>query len=335
MEMGRSERWIALGVASIGAFGILPLEAKSGLNDHFSVYGEFVYMRRADIHNHSLVRDSNKRQCAGRCPDYTVISSGDLVNDFDFEPGYRVGAAWMINAKNSIEGNFLYLQPWSGDKSAHGDASLSFPFSNADYSFDFTDADKAHAKYWSHFWDAELNYWRHFNPRRVNFFSLSGIAGLRYFWLDEKFTLAMIQSPDRSTYHTHTENRMYGAQLGLDFQMNPTRWLSWEIFAKAGAFGNVTEQKQFLGDFDNTVVLRDSERDKTELGIFTDVAAQVDFRFWEHFNIHGGYQALFFSGLALAPEQVSKRVGENAGKKDRTNGNAIIHGLFVGLGVSF
>lgn len=313
----------------------LSAKNSSNLNDHWSLLGDFVYMRRADIHNHSLVKDSHKFQCPGRCPNFTVIDNEDLVHDFDFEPGYRVGLTYMPSAKNSFEGNFLYLQPWTGEKERHGNQSLSFPFSNSDYSVDFTRASEAKAEYQSHFWDLEFNFWRHFNPRRIDYFCLSGIAGLRYFHWDEAFKLTMIKPPDKSSYNIHTENRMFGVQLGLDFQMNPTRWLSWEIFAKAGIFGNHTQQKQFLGDLDNTITLRDSERVKREVGYFSDVAAQVGFQCFEHLNLHAGYQAMFFTGLSLAPEQISKRVNKEAGKKDHTHGNAIIHGLFVGLIWSF
>jgi hypothetical protein len=315
----------------------VPLAAagQSSLNDHWSLLGDFVFMRRTQIHNHSLVKDPNKIQCPGMCPNFSVISNEDLVHDFDFEPGFRVGLTYMSSPKNSFECNFLYLQPWEGEKTRHDNQSLSFPFSHADYSQDFTDANKAYAKYESHFWDLEFNFWRHFTPRRVEYFSLSGIAGLRYFHWDEAFKLTMVKPPDKSSYNIHTENRMLGLQLGLDLQMNPLRWLSWEFFAKAGLFGNHTEQKQFLGDLDNAVTLRDSERVKRELGFYVDVAAQIGFQCFKHLNLHGGYQMMFFSGLSLAPDQVSKGVKREAGKKDHTHGTAIIHGLFAGLTWSF
>ncbi|MBS0604017.1 MAG: hypothetical protein JSS60_03150 [Verrucomicrobia bacterium] len=335
MRKGTPNALILLSIASFCGVGPLEAESRSNLNDHWSLLGDFVLMRRSDIHNHKLVEDDNKFQCPGRCPNFTVINNEDLVHDFDFEPGFRVGLTFMSDPKNSFEGNFLYLQPWHGEKKRHGNQSLSFPLSNSDYSQDFTNADEAHAEYDSHFWDLEMNYWRHFNPRRIDYFSLSGIAGLRYFHWDEEFKLTMVNPPDKSSYNIHTKNRMLGMQLGLDFQINPTRWLSWEIFAKAGLFANHTEQKQFMGDLDNTVTLRDSERQKRALGVYTDVAAQIGFQCFEHVNLHGGYQAMFFSGLALAPEQISHRVKKDAGKKDHTNGNAIIHGLFIGLVWSF
>jgi hypothetical protein len=259
-----------------------------------------------------------------------------LVNKFDFEPGYRVALTFTPSPKNSIEANFMYLKPWHGQENVYGNANLSFPFTTTGYDQDFTGASEAIAKYTSHFWDAELNYWRNFAPRLATYFGLSGIAGLRYFNLNETFKQTMITPPDTSSYNIHTKNRLGGAQVGLDFQMNPTKWLTWEAFGKVGFFGNATEQHQFLGDLDNTVALRDSKRSETQWGFFTDVAAQVAFRFFhDHFSIHGGYQMLFFTGLSLAPEQISRSVSANAGKKDYTHGKAIIHGLYAGIGVRF
>ena len=75
-------------------------------------------------------------------------------------------------------------------------------------------------------------------------------------------------------------------------------------------------------------------REKWQIGIFTDVAAQMTFQFKEHLNLHAGYQMLFFSGLAVAPEQVEKKTHHQS-NSIRVNGTAIIHGLFVGLTVSF
>lgn len=326
----------------------LPSEA----TPHVTFLGDFVYMKRTSLHNHSLVKNPNKKQdpCK-KCPNHTVIGTEDLIHDFDFEPGYRVAMIYTPSARNSIEANFMDLQTWHGDKSAHGNQDLSFPFSHAGYSSDFTNADKAHAEYESSFWDVELNYWRHFSAWPINYvdttgkndsekedsfqFTLSGVAGFRYFHLDESFKLSMENPPDKSKYTIHTWNKAYGAQVGLDFQMIPMPWLCWDLFAKVGIFGNDTKQKQFLGDLDDAITLRHSKDHDWQCGFFTDVAASIEFRIPKSFSIHGGYQAIFMTGLSLAPEQVSHGTDSDAGKKDRVNGNAIIHGLFVGLSLSF
>ncbi len=293
---------------------------------HWELFGDFVYLKRTDLHDMSIVKDSD---------DHTKIHTKDLIHSFDFEPGYRVGLFYSPNDKNSFEGNFLLVEDWKGRKKKQGDEDLSFPFTSSTYDLDFTDADRAKAEYSSGFWDAELNYWRHFGPHGQEFFRLSGIVGLRFFHWDERFSLAMTTPPDTSTYTIHTENRILGAQLGLDFQMHPTRKICLELLAKVGGFANSTEQRQFLGDDDNTVSVRDSEKQQWQPGIFTDVEAQFGLQCTSWMNLHIGYEVLYLTGLALAPEQISKQVDSSAGKKDYTHGNAIVHGLFAGLKLNF
>lgn len=321
---------------SIGIWScITPLCAKPnyGVNTHWDVLGDFVYMRRQRINNHSLVKDADKFQCPGQCPNFTVISNKDLVNRLGFEPGARVGVTYKPTPKISFEANALYIAPWTSSKKVKGDESL-YVFSNQDFDFDFTNASEADAHYRSAFWDAELNFWSNFSPRRINQFSLSGIAGLRYFNWDEKFKLIMINPPDRSSYNIWTHNHILGLQLGLNFAWNPTRYLSWEATAKVGGMVDRASQKTFLGDFDNTEALRHFERHAWQVGIFTDLALQFAFYIKEHFNLHAGYQLLYFSGVALAPGQVEKSTKHDH-KEVQTNGSPIIHGLFAGLTVSF
>jgi len=309
------------------------LEASNySFDHHWDVWGDFVFMRRSEVHNHALVKDANAPQsdCPNACPNHTVISTKNLVNSFDFEPGYRVGLAYSPNSRVSIEGNFLWLEEWHGEKKVHGDQSLNGPFESG-FTEDYSDADEATATYESQFWDAELNFWRYFTPKRADYFSIAVIGGLRYFHLNESFSLTMVSSPDKSTFHTHTENRMPGAQVGLDFQMNPSRWLNWEMFAKVGSMVNWAEVKVVLRDEDNQVVLSDFNRDEWEWGFFADVAAQFAIYWTKWLNFHAGYEVFFFSGLALAPEQVSKK----AGRREYIHGGAIIHGLYGGLTFSF
>ncbi len=315
--------WILFGFCA-SCCGSPLLYGKSDARGHVSLLGDFVYMKRTQLHSKDLVNHHNHRW----------MNTKALLNKFEFEPGYRVSLTLMPSDITGFEAIFLDLKPWHGEKKIqHHD--IHFPFNHSGYSYDFTDADAADGKYESHFWNGEFNYWRNMTPRNVNYFAVSWIAGFRYFHLNEDFKLTMTRPPDKSSYSTHTNNRMYGLQLGLDMQMNPMRWLTWDFFAKAGFFANDTEQKQFLGDFDNTVTLRDSKDHDWQSGFFTEVSAQLGFNFLKHFNLHGGYQMIFLSGLSLAPEQVSNRTGRNAGKEDKTGGTALIHGLFAGLNISF
>lgn len=319
---------IYIGIISGCVWGSASLQGSASHfkgDNHWDLYGDFLYMKRSDLHGVSLVKNKEA----------TVIRSKDLIRQFDFEPGYRVGLLYSSNAKYGCEGVFSYLEPWKGSRDKHRDDSLSFPFKSSTYDADFTDASRAKAQYSSHFWDAQLNFWRYFTPRLENYFGLSALMGLRFFNWDEFFKLQMVKSPDTSSYKIKTENRILGAQLGVDFQMHPARWLTWELLAKGGVFANNTEQSQFLGAFNNLVSLRNSTTQKWQAGFFGDVSAQMRIECRRWLNIHVGYEALFLTGLSLAPEQVSKKVGHDAGKKDRTRGNGIIQGLFAGLTVRF
>ncbi len=306
-------------------------------NNHWELLGDFVFMRRSEVNNKTLVKDKKKHQstCPGACPDFTVIDSTNLVNDFDFEPGYRVGLNYIVDPKMGFEWNFLYLQPWHGSKKVHGHHSLSFPFSRAGFTHDFHHADEADAHYESHFWDLEFNYWCYFTPRRVDYFSLSGLIGLRYFHWDESFRLSMFRPPDRSDYDVHTENRIFGVQAGIDFEMNPTHWLSWEFLAKVGGMADHSEQKTFLGDRDNHKTLHHFQKQHRQIGVYADVAAEFAIHCNPHLDFHAGYQVMFFSGLTLAPEQISYRAHRKAGDRVYDDGTAIIHGLFVGMVIGF
>ena len=333
MRKGTSRALILMSFVSYCS--MVPLVSDNySLNHHWNLLGEFVFMRRSEIHDQTLVKNSNKFQCPNQCPDHTVMNTKHLVNDFDFEPGYRVGLTFTENPKMSFEANFLWLAEWEGEKTVHGNQSLSFPFKDSSYTQDFHNANEAKGVYKSNFWDVELNFWRHFTPRRVDYFSLSGIAGMRYFHLDENFQLTMITRPDKSKYDIHTSNKMFGLQAGLDFQMNPAHWLSWEVFAKAGGMVNQTDVKSVLRDDDDQVKLRDYEKDERQWGVFADLAAQFAIYCTHWLNFHAGYEVLYFSGLSLAPEQINKKT-HHVRKKDYTHGTIIIHGFYTGLTFNF
>jgi hypothetical protein len=307
----------------------------SRLDERWNLVGDAVFMRRSEIHDKPLVRDANRtRTCDDGCT-FTVISTEGLVKHFHFDPGFRAALVYTEDVKNSFEAVFLWIRPWHGTRHANGDQSLSFPFDSPDYAFDYTNASEAHAEYHSRFWDAELNYWHHFSPRYTDFFSLSGIMGMRYFHLNESFELTFVKPPDTSDYTIHTENDIFGLQLGLNLQMAPTSRLSWDINAKVGAMINRAKQKNWLQDYNNTVLLRRFDRQRWQRGLFTDLIGQVGYQFKESFNLHTGYELLVVSGVALAPEQTDDDVGSGSGKEVYTDGFIFIHGFWLGATLSF
>ncbi len=306
----------------------------SRLDHHWNFVADAVFMRRSEINDKPIVKDSNKERVCNDC-DFAVISTKGLIQHFDFDPGFRASVVYTEDVKNSFEAVFLWVRPWHATRHANGDRSLFFPFDSSNYAFDYYQASKAHVECHSRFWDGELNYWRHFSPRYTDFFSLSGIMGLRYFHLNESFKLTFTKPPSTSDYSLHTENDVFGFQMGLNLQMAPTSRISWDFTAKVGAMVNRAKKRDLLQDYDNTLVLQRFNRQKWQRGLFADMLAQVGYQFKEPFNMHAGYELIILSGLALAPEQTSHDVGSGAGKGVYTSGYIFIHGFSLGATFSF
>lgn len=320
-------------VASLGALSLYaPLFAQDdwSLNNQWFLRGEWVFMRRADIHNHSIVSDSNRPPKCNGCPNFKALDTENLVHDFDFESGYRATLTYMMNKLSSFEASYMEIAQWQGDHTVRGQGTLSFPFTDSSYAQDFTRADEARAAYDSKFYNVEFNYWGYSSPPRVDYFSAAWIAGLRYMNLREHFDVSFHRSGNKSTYKIETHNHLIGPQLGANIQMNPIRCLSWDFNVKVGYFLDYAKQESSLGDRDNSIKLRDFEKHECTGTLLVDVLASLSFYFGNHFSIRSGYQMIYLTGLALAPEQVDKNVDPHSGKHLDTKGEATIHGLFVG-----
>jgi hypothetical protein len=326
-----------------------PIFSYEDCMNHVEILGEFVYLRRARIHSHSIVEDKTKRQCCTTntstnvttcCPNFEVIDTKDLVRRFWFEPGFRVGLTWHIDRKDSLEARYTWVADWDAQKTAKGNRNtLFFPFDDASYTNNFFHAYKARAKYNSRLRDAELNYWRHLSPRYVNYFSVSGISGFRYSEIKESFKVKFFKDENgvtqESDYRIHTKNHLYGFQIGGNLQWNPLRELSWEATVKGGLMANDATQKTFLGDFNNTVVLRNFHSHRWNPTWLAEALISVAYNPLCYLNIHAGYQFLYYSGIALAPEQISKRTRHHPGQRVYVNGDPMYHGLFAGIVLSF
>jgi hypothetical protein len=296
---------------------------------HWSCMAEFVLMRRAEIQDHKLVMDSNKVPC-DPCDHQDVLTAARLVHELDYEPGIRVGLGYDRERTWSLDFNYLWIPEWEGSHSVHDTGALSFP---GGFSSDFTSADRAKGEYESHFQNGEANWWSHVTPRDINYFSVSWLAGLRYDNLNEHFKLIFHKGTNRSSYNIHTQNYLLGPQLGLNIQWNPIEHLGWDFTVKMGEMLNYARNKVFMGDEDNTVALRHFRRQECNAAFMTDVALQLGYEWFSHLNTHVGYEMIYLSGLAIAGDQIDKRPKSTS--RLLTNGDAIIHGLFLGLKYTF
>lgn len=303
-----------------------------GVGYHWSVLTEFVYMNRTQLHSHSIV---DKYAPGTTCPCFekSILHTKRLIHDFDFEPGFRAGIGYQPNDYWSAEASFLYLNEWEGEAEKHGNGDLSFPgYISVD---GFNQADRAEGNYKSRFYNAELNASIHLTPRKVDYFSYSWIVGLRYVYLRETFGIHFFTGENRSVYDVHARNILGGPQMGGMLEWNPMRQLTWGFAAKFAALADRCEQKTYVAADNNTNVLRHYTKQKWAPVFLADVAASVGFQATSHFNVHAGYQMIYLTGVALAPEQISKSTNMPGHHHLNTHGNALIHGLFAGLLFTF
>ncbi|MBI2743125.1 MAG: hypothetical protein HYX48_04330 [Chlamydiales bacterium] len=318
-----------LGSASLSAHDDL------GIGYHWSLLTEFVYMQRSELHSHSIVDKYTPNQSCP-CDERSVMNTKDLLHDFDFEPGFRVGLSYQPDDRWTLEGNYLYLNEWEGDDTHHGNGTLSFPsYLGVD---GFNAADRAEGNYRSRFWNAELNIWTHVTPRKVDAYSYSWVVGLRYINLREIFDIAFFTDfflgEDKSIYSSHVHNHLGGPQIGGCLEWNATHQLTWMFSAKFGPMADRVWQKTYVAADNNTNVLRNFTKHSWTAAFLADVAASAHFQVTSHFNVHAGYEMIYLTGVALAPEQ-SQRQHHHVRKEVNSHGNALHHGLFAGLIISF
>lgn len=319
----------ALFVLSVFALPLLAEEDDWRLNNSFSLYGDFAYFKREQTQKHKLIIDSSTTNCDCRFPS---CSTTTLVHHFDFEPGFKVGAMYMT--RHTVwDLSYLWINSWEGHCSKSAPGSLIFSVSNPGITNDFDGADTGSAEYISQFQNAELNFFRYVTLRRGDYFSSAWVLGARYMNLREELDISFTNSGSKSSYKIHTTNHIPALQVGGLIAWNPTTQLSWDLVAKVGVGFDMGEQKTFLGDFNNTVAVRDYEKSGFSTPLVVDVGITLSYQPLSYLSFQAAYQVIYLNGVALATDQVDK--SSNSQHRYRAIGAPLIDGLTVGLAWSF
>lgn len=310
----------------------LSLSAKEDnwvLNNSFTLYGDFAYFKREQSHKHKLVIDNSATDCNCR---YRNCGAQELVHHFGFEPGFKVGATYITH-HTVWDLSYLWINPWEAHCSKSKPGSIIFSVTNPDITTDFNGADTGTADYHSQFQNCELNFFRYITPSHADYFSSAWMLGLRYISLRESLDISFTNGANRSSYKVHAMNHIPALQLGGVIAWNPTSTLSWDLLLKVGMGFDAGEQKTFLGDLNNTVIVRDYEKSGFSIPLITEAGIIFSYQPLPYLNLHAAYQFIYLNGVVLAPDQIVKSSNNNP--YYRANGAPLIHGLTAGLGWSF
>ena len=298
----KKKQWVFSAVCGMLIHG-MPTFAQGSLD----LYGEYIYFKRNEIEKTELVENTTNQE--------TALSN---VRKFKFNSGYRVGAIYTADCTNSLEINYLRVDPWHFHKTVTGNQNLRIPLKQN--AANFPASDTVREKYCLTFCAGEANYWYYLTPRAQNYFSFATLFGFHYFRLEEKLKLLSITDAMVNPYFINMRNDMFGLQLGCLLQTNPTDVTYWNLTAKAGGIANNLRLERSLQD----------KRERVRAGFFTEVGAQAGWTPATWIRFYVGYQMLFLYGIGTAPKQVAE-------KKDHIHHDSktIFQGVFGGMAFTF
>ncbi len=253
----------------------------------------------------------------------TLLSTGDLR--YRLEPGVRLTMGVSLNERTILEASYFGLPDWTARRTVNGEDNLSLPGDIALAALDFLDADEMKVLYLSELHNFEINLVR---PVAGKDWSL--LAGFRYVGLRERFDINSFDADSgRSDYDIRSEAHLFGAQIGGRLQRQYGRF-GLDFVGKAGIFGNDAQQHTFLGDSNNTVIVRDSITHRTGAAFVGELSLTGKMPLNSRWCLRGGYSALWLEGVVRAPDQLDFTDTATSGTALRF-GSAFLHGPNIGL----
>jgi hypothetical protein len=226
-----------------------------------------------------------------------ALDTGDLRPEFDAGGKFTVGR--RIFDCYRLEGTYLGAYDWS-DTVIDADTGDTFAFESELQSGEIN-----------------LRYWAAMPPGPFDFsYSIGG----RYIRIAEQFTF------DPGALTVNTENDMWGVQVGLQAQcLKTTRW--WlDVDLKGGMYNNAALVATDLGGVGGF-----GERDRTAW--VGDLSMALNWQATPNIAFRIGYQGLFMSGLALAPQNAvanADLIGTGGARLD-DSGEVTYHGPTIGV----
>jgi hypothetical protein len=274
-----------------------------------------------------------------------VLTTESLRPEFSANGKYTIGR--RIFDCYRLEGTYLGYSSWQDQRlvtntavnaagSAGNLSTFLSGFANPPVpGLDFANSVSAAMR--ANFQSGEMNlrYWGDMPPGPLD---VSFLVGLRYMRLQEQFQFDMNSAEPLATGGTtfdllsHTLNNLWGAQIGLSFDvLVTTRW--WlNVDLKGGIFNNhiVMDTTTTSNNINNGMptLITDTRNRTAWLG---DISLTANWQMTPSWVFRAGYQVLFINNLALAHDQAVSTQVPNAQGPTNDRGRVAIHGPVIGL----
>ncbi len=252
----------------------------------------------------------------------TLLTTRDA--DLPMRAGPRLTLGFASDDCHAWEGVYFGTHNWHGSATAEQANDLRIPGDLALATLDFLFADQMRIDYSAQLHNVEVNRWRHGG-------TCSWLAGFRYLNLDEDFNIrANDFNTGGSDYRVEAENNLFGGQLGARLAGCRGRF-AWDLTGKAGVFGNAGRQHTFVGDFDNTFVIRDVAGRRNNVALVADITFNAQWQLCDTWSVRAGYNVIWVEGVVLAPDQLDFTDTPLSGTAVDNGGGIFLHGAHVGL----
>lgn len=297
-----------------------------------------------------LQRDNqaaNQTLAANQTTDVPLISAGQL--QFPTQPGVRLFYGNVDDCGFGWEAGYLGVWNMFSSRQVSGADDIRAGDPLALLVDDFQDRSLARATYASTLNSAELNIFTRWDDggfsrsarypwQRGSAYhrgTFDWLAGFRWAGLEESAAVTFngVPTPGPGSYSLRSSNNLFGMQLGGRGRLEWDRW-ALEGWAKAALAGNAMAQSQdpILEAIAPDAPVR-SARSSSEggVGFIGDINATLVYKLTDGWAVRAGYNLIWLSGVALAPNQFD--FGDQSTAGNAVNGGAglFLHGANLGL----
>jgi hypothetical protein len=262
------------------------------------------------------------------------------LGDFDYELGVRVTLGTVPDCHSGYEVSFLGPFQWDSSSQLLSaaddiDATLvaGLPIAVAGLST-FSDAEFASQRL-----DAELMSFE-FNRTMIGWDVIKLLYGMRYIQYDEDFIYFSRRTggvapglPGDGILASQTENRMIGAQVGIDMTFPLTCRLWSDMRARAGAFANFAENRFQLSN--NNALQIFNEEDDIELAGMIEFGGGMRYYLTNNFHIRTGGEIMYVTEVATALDQFGPVMTPTTGRAIDVGDSFFLFGFSVGAELKF
>jgi hypothetical protein len=255
---------------------------------------------------------------------------------FDLEAGTRITVGTLPDCVHGCEATFVGLFQWDRVGRQVDPAGELFSILSTGNLLDidalrpFNDgAVDQREIYEAEYWSIEGN------KTLVGWDVAKLLFGFRYLEYNERFDFSSLNlASEAGRILSEIDNRLAGAQVGLDLLYPIGRYAYSDFRSRAGIYANFAESAvQLANSFQGNVIANFD--DSVELAGVFELGGGIRFQLGEMLAIRGGAEFLYITGIGKAPTQIPTLVTPFIGQNVKADQDVYMYGVSLGAELRF